>query len=220
MIESRKSEGRKGEGDMTQTASTQTDVLEASPARAFTDIVRGWQIEQKGRLAVLRRSAGKPLAQARGVSWIYDLLNRFGGLYGEEAVFLTAALLAFDQPFLENAPYPPQTGSLGRTLAVLKNQSGVKLESLERRFGTLLDADYDPRTGEGGLPPRLRQTVKLVVSKEVGVDWPLLLCDLRDWNDSDKLVQKRWARDFYAPNAPAEEFPGETKETPGESNAN
>ena len=105
---------------------TQTAEIKSSSARVFTDIVRGWQADQKGRLAVLRRNAGEPLAQARGVTWIYDLLNRFGNLYGDETLFLTATLLAFDRPFLENKPYPPQTGSFGRTMAALKNQAGGK----------------------------------------------------------------------------------------------
>ena len=190
---------------MTQTGENKT-----SPARAFTDIVRGWHIDQKGRLAVLRRNAGEPLAQARGVTWIYDHLNRFGGLYGDEALFLTATLLAFDRPFLENKPYPPRTGSFGRTMATLRNQAGANSESLERRFAILLDADYDLRSGEGELPFRLRQTVKLVVSKKVGVDWSQLLNDLCHWNDLDKPIQKRWAKDFYAPQAPTEEPQGET----------
>lgn len=164
--------------------------------RAFTEAVRGWYRDEKGRLAVLRRNAGEPLAEARGISWIYGLLNRFERL-GDEPMFLTATLLAFDRHFLQDSG--AFKGSFGRTMAALKSQPGASEESLERRFAILLDADFDPREGAGELPFRLRQTVKLVLSKDGRVDWPRLLADLRQWNHPDKYVQKRWAKDFYTP---------------------
>jgi len=177
---------------MTHTAEN-----EASPAHAFIGIVRGWNEDQKGRLAALRRNAGEPLKDARGIAWIYSVLNDFERGYGDETLFLVATLLALDRPYLKNGR--PFTGSLGRTMGVLKNAPGANAESLERRFAILLDADYNAQTGEGELPFRLRQTVKLVVSKEGSIDWARLLNDLRRWNDADKVVQKRWAKDFYAP---------------------
>ena len=183
--------------------------------RAFTEAVRAWQTDQKGRLAILRRNAGEPIAGAHGVSWIYSLLNRFERL-GDEPLFLTATLLAFDRPYLEGRG--SFTGSFGRTMAVLKAQPGASEESLERRFAILLDADFDPRGGTGELPFRLRQTVKLVLSKEGCIDWPRLLSDLRQWNHADKYVQKRWAKDFYTTFA-AEETAATPAPTQGETNA-
>ena len=198
---------------MTSTAEVRT-----SPAHAFVGIVRGWDETQKGRLAVLRRNAGEPLADARGVMWIYDLLNRFSSVYGYETLFLTATLIALDRPFLKKER--SFTGSLGRTMAVMKAAPGANVESLERRFAILLDADYDPQTGEGELPFRLRQTVKLIVSSGAGIDWPQLLSDLRGWNDPDKTVQKRWAKHFYAPALKAEDAQTEEQtQTQGDTNA-
>lgn len=164
--------------------------------REFTNAVRDWHKDQKGRLATLRRSAGEPLSGARGVfPWIFALLNRFPYM-GDEPMFLTATLLAFDRPFLEGRG--GFDGSFGKTMSVLKAQGSASEESLERRFAILLDADFDPSTGTGELPFRLRQTVKLVISKEGRIDWPRLLRDLRRWNLPDKPVQKRWAKDFYS----------------------
>lgn len=167
-----------------------------SPAHAFIGIVRGWDKDQKGKLAILRRNAGEPLKDARGVTWMYDLLNDFRNGYGDETLFLTATLLALDRPYLKNGR--TITGSLGCTMNILKSAPGANVESLERRLAILLDADFDPQTGEGELPFRLRQTVKLIASKEVGINWAKLLNDLRRWNDPDKVVQKHWAKDFYA----------------------
>lgn len=196
---------------MTHSAGNQT-----SPAHAFIGIVRGWHTDQKGRLAVLRRNAGEPLKNARGVTWMYDLLNDFERAYGDETLFLAATLLALDRPFLNGGR--TFTGSLGRTMGVLKGAPGANADSLERRFAILLDADFDPKTGEGELPFRLRQTVKLIASKGSGIDWARLLDDLRRWNDADKPVQKRWAKDFYAPLMQTASPAGE-EQTQGENHA-
>lgn len=59
----------------------------------------------------------------------------------------------------------------------------------------LLDAELD--AGGGELAFRLRQTVKLLTSNEILINWPLLLVDLLEWDRFDKGVQKRWARSFY-----------------------
>ena len=201
-----------------------------STAQAFTRVVQGWHTDQKGRLAMLRRNAGEPLAEARGITWMYVLLNDFGrGLdgqgrgYDDETLFLTATLLAFDRKYLEGRPKPPLMGSFGRTMAAMKRQPGANAESIERRFAILLDADFLPRTGEGELPFRLRQTVKLVLSKDVGIDWPRLLNDLSAWNNADKPVQKRWAKEFYAPYAELSEEQSveeqSVEEENGEANA-
>jgi CRISPR type I-E-associated protein CasB/Cse2 len=45
---------------------------------------------------------------------------------------------------------------------------------------------------------RLQQAVKFALSKQASVDWPALLEDLRQWTHPKKIVQKRWARSFYA----------------------
>lgn len=187
-----------------------------SPAHAFTGIVRGWNKDQKGRLAILRRNAGEPLKDARGITWIYDLLNNFQRGYGDETLFLTATLLALDRPYLNGNQ--PKEGSFGQTMSVLKSQMGPSGESLERRFAILLDADFEPRDGTGELPFRLRQAIKLVVSKGVGIDWPRLLNDLSRWNDEKKSIQKQWAKDFYTTFA-AEETTGTPAMTQGETDA-
>lgn len=193
---------------MTQAAENRP-----SPAHAFIGIVRGWDKDQKGRLAALRRNAGEPLKDARGVTWMYDILTDFERGYGDETLFLTATLLALDRPYLKNGR--TFTGSLGRTMSILKNVPGANAESLERRLAILLDADFDPKTGEGELPFRLRQTVKLIVSKEGSIDWAKLLNDLRRWNDPGKAVQKQWAKDFYTAYTETQ-FKTETQ---GETNA-
>ncbi len=176
------------------------------PARDFVDAVRQWHETDKGRLAALRRCAGDTIAGAldggRGIAWFFGLLDRFGRTFGDENAFLVATLLAFDRRTLDGGL--AAVGSFGRTMAALKAKPDTSDDGIDRRFGILLDADFDPRSGGGELPFRLRQTVKLALSKEVRVDWAALLWDLNCWNDPDKPVQKRWARDYYAAPAPAD----------------
>jgi len=170
--------------------------------RDYADTVRGWYADDKkrSRLAILRRCAGgtvtQAIAEGQNIIWMYSLFNRFAYIQ-EESLFLTATLMAFDRRYLEGASSPK--GSFGRTMAQLKEQAGASEQSVERRFAILLNADFDPQSGVGELPYRLRQTVRYVFSKEGRINWPQLLADLRWWNDPRKFVQKRWAREFYAP---------------------
>jgi CRISPR system Cascade subunit CasB len=196
---------------MTTTAH-QDDTLEREEdkyerERRFLETVRGWQETHTGRLAVLRRNAGETLAQSRGVSWLYGYLPQNDFI--ASAYFLGAALYAFDRPALDGKSTAVK-GSFGATMHRLwqaKSPSDTEKDkpdsSTARRFGILLDADYDIRDG-GELPFRLRQTVRLVLSqaKSAGqcwINWPQLIQDLQHWNHPDKYVQKKWAKEFYAP---------------------
>jgi CRISPR type I-E-associated protein CasB/Cse2 len=61
----------------------------------------------------------------------------------------------------------------------------------ERRFIDLLD------TPAGELPYKLRQAVTLIGRTGVGLDWVMLMNDLRRWEYDDRRVQKDWARGFW-----------------------
>lgn len=159
-------------------------------ARAF---VRRVKELERGELAMLKRNAGNTLAQSRGVTWFYRLLDQEARGIDVEIYFLIATLMGLNK--LETS------GDFGRSMARLK--SVTESDSVERRFRILLDAEFDRlegyRPGGGELAFRLRQLVKLAATKEVGIDWAQLLCDLRRWNDPQKRVQKCWAQSFYAP---------------------
>ncbi len=76
---------------------------------------------------------------------------------------------------------------LGKACAAYQEASGSL--STERRFITMLDADYDQ------LPYRLRQMVALL--KDQVIDFDSLLKGLLYWNDDQKRTQNAWARDYY-----------------------
>ena len=168
-----------------------------------------------GRAAMLRRNAGNTIAEARGVKWFFGVLgarpinrHKDGTFYDEEAYFLIATLFASDKDAI--ADKNRFKGNFGATLLALKNNSG-KLTSeqspLDRRFNTLLDADFDPATG-GELAFRLRQMTKRVIAEKdssVRINWPQLLRDVKLWSNEKKWTQKSWARSYYAPNLGSQE---------------
>ncbi|MHB0999621.1 MAG: type I-E CRISPR-associated protein Cse2/CasB [Armatimonadota bacterium] len=158
----------------------------------------------KGQLAQLKRNAGNPVSEARGISWFYGLLESFHVKEREENLYLLiASLMAMDKNALSDNPRS-FSGNFGKTmLQVKKDSSG---DGIDRRFGILLDAQFD-NTGSGELAFRLRQMVRMVLSKGVGIDWSQLLYDLRRWDSADKWVQKKWARAYYTPDLPVSQVP-------------
>lgn len=64
-------------------------------------------------------------------------------------------------------------------------------ESLERRFMALLNSDAEH------LPGHLRQSISLLKTESIGLDWGMLLRDVCAWNAPNKPIQKKWIRDYY-----------------------
>jgi len=147
----------------------------------------------RGELATLKRNAGNTLAQARSVAWFYRLLDDDARGYDTEIFFLVATLIGLNK-FNAGGDF----GSSMKRLASVMSRDAV-----DRRFRILLDAQFDLvdgyRPAGGELAYRLRQMVKLAAGKEVGVNWPQLLLDLRHWTRPGKPVQRKWAESFYAP---------------------
>ncbi|MBV9865236.1 MAG: type I-E CRISPR-associated protein Cse2/CasB [Abitibacteriaceae bacterium] len=150
----------------------------------------------RGKLAALRRNAGATTGTSRGVAWVADWLHEVP-VGQHEQFFLIATLFDLNRK-------PPIMRDFGETMRRVKENAS---DSFERRFLVLLDAQFDliydaldgTRSGGGELTYRLDQMVKLAASKEVGVNWPVLLADLCCWELPGKPVQKKWARNFYAP---------------------
>ena len=160
--------------------------------------VQGLSELGRGDLAILKRNAGNSLAESRNAMWFYRLLDEQQRKQGPELAFLLATLYGLNQRSC--------TGNFGATMRVLSQHSSAS--AIERRFLILLDSEFD--RDERGLSAggeaafRFRQLVKLAASKEVGIDWPSLLFDLRRWSHPGRIVQKKWSDDFFVPVTPAE----------------
>lgn len=145
-----------------------------------------------GRLAMLRRGCGERDPVEGRCPWLIGLIC---GAATDATAFLVASLLAqYPTAVIRMGGHRAQ-GNFGCTWREATCQTSS--DSIKRRFHILLDADYDPSTGDGDLPYRLRQMVRYAVNRGIGVDWPTLLNHLSSWNHPEKWVQKRWARDFF-----------------------
>lgn len=150
-----------------------------------------------GELAMLRRGCGERDPVEGRCPWLLGLIH---GVASEVTAFLVASLLAQYKTTDIRAGRHRIEGNFGLTWK--RAIAGTDSDSIKRRFHILLDSDYDPRTGNGDLPYRLRQMVRYAASKGVGVDWPTLLTDFKFWNWTEKRVQKRWARSFFGNERP------------------
>lgn len=164
--------------------------------RQIMDFVSALErLDAAGR-ARLRRNAGRTLGEARDVhraffqSLPYDVSS-----WQHEDYFLVATLFPL-------ARHRAGAGSLGLTLRRVRQGrsqgGGERTNSLDRRFQTLIDSDREQ------LPFRLRQAVRLANADEQAIDWIELLRDVLAWEQAERYVQLRWARDFYVAGAPIE----------------
>ena len=161
------------------------------------DFVEKLRDLDNGDIAILKRNPGNTIASSRGVSRIiYRLLpGNVLGRWEEEAYYLIATLYGLNKDDI----ITPPPADFGKTM--LKVREYVSTENIDRRFAILLDSDFNASTGsqagEGELPYRLRQCVKLANSKKVKIDWEELTLDILSWNKLGKPTQKKWARSYF-----------------------
>lgn len=194
---------------MSDPPTLQTTINPVSPrqisladAQRFVGILRQIQKEDRGRMSALKRNAGELLG-GRGTSWFYSILPKRQAKF-REIYYLIATLFDFNR-------LNGQAGNFGNAMLRLCNNMNGDPKSF-RRFHILLDAEFDrvfdpedpdsPWDGGGELGFRLRQGVKLMASKDVGIDWPELLVDLCAWSDPSRRIQKKWARSFFSDSTP------------------
>ncbi|BAL94032.1 type I-E CRISPR-associated protein Cse2/CasB [Rubrivivax gelatinosus] len=158
-------------------------------ANAFVQHLQSLALRDRGAIAALRRS----LAFAPGTyPPAYPAVERFAA-QGEDreaarrALYLCAGLFAL---------HPAHAS--GRALATGLGETLIRRDSpsIEKRFIALLGADPD------ALADHLRQAISLLAADGVGLDYVLLLADLRDlldpWNEERRdRARQRWARAFY-----------------------
>ncbi len=142
--------------------------------------------EDRAMLAALRRGLG---VEPGGVPDMFPYVVRFvsekRGLWHERCVYMVASLFALH-------PLVGQQGNLGGHLRKLADEVGDD-QSTERRFANLMRAEPDM------LPDLLRQMISLLKSKDIPVNWQMLMRDVLTWNSSDarRWTTRRWASEFW-----------------------
>ena len=181
----------------TTTRDTFHD-LAIADAREFINELGEIRKNDRGRMSELKRNAGD-LLPGNGTSWFYSLIRSDRRRRHREIYFLIATLFDFNR----HEGRKIVKGDFGKALLQLANNM-KQLPKDFRRFHILLDADFERiydaddeafpwAEGGGEMAFRLRQMVKLMASKDVGVDWPELLVDLCSWSTSNRRIQKKWA---------------------------
>jgi CRISPR system Cascade subunit CasB len=147
--------------------------------------------EDRAALAALRRGLGKspgtePEMHRYVVPWL-----REGSREQEDApYYMVAALFAlWHQGRSLVGRFEASLGGSLRTLA--KKTPGAE-GAIERRLIGLLACHRED------LPERLRHAVSLLRVHEVPVNWEALLDGAARWDHPDRIVQRRWARDFWS----------------------
>lgn len=134
--------------------------------------------------AVLRRSLGfDPGVFIPAYPYVEPFVRDEDNSWRRQMLYLVAGLWAAHWREGRTGASMP----IGKACAVYKAERGSA--STERRFINLLDADSDQ------LSHRLRQMVALL--KDHAIDFDDLLKGLLYWNDDQKRIQNRWARDYY-----------------------
>lgn len=169
--------------------------------------------DDRAALAHLRRGLGKEAGTAMEM---FPYVARFTqNLYRNEenAYFLTASLVGL-YPTISWKSDEKWQVNLGKSLWILEEKlregkprppkDEKKSSGVEKRFVALLNAD------EEDLPNHLRQIVSLLKSKEVQINWHELLRGIKQWNRSDRKIQREWANGFWG-NTNSEKEKGEEK---------
>lgn len=142
--------------------------------------------EDRAALAALRRGMGQPPGtEPQMYPYVEPWLPESSRGWLEGAYYLTAALFAYH-------PAEGGQGNMGNHFARVRATEADDT-ALERRFVTLLAAHLEDLQRF-----HLRQAVSFLKSKEAPINWLQLLKDLQGWDYSDRPVQQRWARAFWA----------------------
>lgn len=158
----------------------------ASPPHPFIAMLEQLKASNdRGALATLRRG----LSDINGDFGLYRIIGRAipPSEIDDTPYRLVACLFAAHQHHDDAA------GSLGSSTGVLRSRLGDGASSLDIRFTALLNADTED------LPVRLRHLFSQLVTNDVAVNYGQLLTDLKYWSSQKRRAQRRWARDYWAP---------------------
>jgi CRISPR system Cascade subunit CasB len=173
------------------TTTTNAPYLTEETAQKLVERITALKESDRGRYAALKRNAGNPLEESRGCFWFYEFVPPW--IQQEDRLLETAFLVATLIPINRYS----SSDSMPKALKRIRPGNEQGRDAMDRRFGILLDADFVPGK-DNELAFRLRQIVKLLASKQVGINWASLMKDLSEWNFPNKRVQKKWARDYFS----------------------
>lgn len=162
-----------------------------------------YEQEDRAALAALRRGLSRPPGETMEMHPYVAPFTQKLTRKQEDAYYLIAALFGLYPGENWTSREGRLRTNLGASLRWFANESSS--ESVERRFVALLNTHADD------LSEHLRQTISLLKSKDIPVDWRQLLRDVINWDDDDRFVQRNWSKAFWS--ASAQESSDDTNTT-------
>ena len=154
-------------------------------SRFINQLVQLKQKDDRASLARLKRGLGKEPGEAPEALAVVlrclHLGDNEGRVQKEDVAFLVATLYA------THPEHNGQSGNLGDSFRILEVS-----DSIEKRFTWLLAASDNT-----ALRYRLRQTISLLASKDIAINYTRLLYDLSYWTHDERFVQRAWARSYW-----------------------
>lgn len=142
--------------------------------------------EDRTTLAHLRRGVGKPPGSALEMyPYLVKFLSPEEVWWIERCYFMVASLFAM-YSVIEKGE------NMGKSMA--KVMKATKSGNIEQRFTALLTSHRED------LHNHLRHNISLAASKNIGIDWLLLLKNIKHWNHPHQFVQRAWAYSFWKEN--------------------
>mgnify|MGYP002652316414 CR=1 FL=1 len=172
-------------------------LLTYAQAEAFAHLLT--HRTDRAALAELRRAAANPEHDFRDIRILGPQLADAPLVF--DAQRLIAGLFALYAPRFWQAddklrfPRFPENSrrSFGASLRMLRNQLSAGQDSLDLRFGALLNTQGEDLT----VPLRNLLTRLSTANHPVPVDFAQLLLDVVYWNSEGRSVRRNWARDYW-----------------------
>jgi CRISPR system Cascade subunit CasB len=174
-------------------ATTQTQIRNRlEPEMRFLQAVSDRISKDNGAKAAFKRAlSGEP----EHIRKVYPFVLPYVGNTSEweqEHIWIPIACLSVYYPqTLREVGKQRNFGHSGRGLA-----NSTTSEGADRRFRALLDLTLTD------IKSPLTALVRQMRSREIAIDYPKLLADLRQWEHPNQYIQDNWARAFWG--APAQ----------------
>lgn len=137
-----------------------------------------------GDLAVLRRCNKNPLEDTK----VFSVLGRLGFINSYEKSLVACVYAVYHRK--EDNPYYSDSFNFGKAFQEAYNPE--QKEDKDIRFRALLTSSDKEQ-----LSYRLRQSIKLIKSHNIKIDFSILLKNLYNWNSDKQWVQREWAKGYY-----------------------
>jgi CRISPR type I-E-associated protein CasB/Cse2 len=137
-----------------------------------------------GDLAILRRCNKNPLEDTK----LFSVLGRLGFINSYEKSLIACLYAVYHRN--EDNPYYSESFNFGKAFQEAYNPE--QKEDKDIRFRALLTSSDKEQ-----LSYRLRQSVKLIKSHNIKIDFSILLKNLYNWDSNKQWVQRKWAEGYY-----------------------